>query len=149
MVDDRVLDSMERSLAEVIRLLTDRAVTGNLARISGFDLPPASWSLLEYLASDGPVRVSDIAACQGVDVSTVTPRLKNLEAQGLVSREREPSDARAFRISIAPQGEAALGNIHAARRDILRDAVERVGPDQLAGAEHTLRSIAHHLAPST
>jgi len=63
------LDDVERSLAAAMRLLTDRTTTGDIARRCGYDLPPASWSLLEYLEAHGSLRVSDIAACHGVDVS--------------------------------------------------------------------------------
>ena len=146
--DGGVLDDLERSLAAVLRLLTDRATAGDLAARCGYDLPPASWALLEHLDTQGPLRVSDIAACHGVDVSSITPRWKRVESSGLVERERQTSDARSFLISITDEGRRALESVHAARREILGPALAGIDPAQVAGASAVLCRIAAELAPS-
>jgi hypothetical protein len=79
-------------------VLTGRATLHDISRRSGHDLPPASWALLEHLDQRGALRVSDIAACHGVDVSSITPRLKALEQSGLVVRESLTSAARRERL---------------------------------------------------
>lgn len=147
MADGTVLEDLERSLAAVLRLLADRATTGDLAQRCGYDLPPASWALLEHLDAHGGLRVSDIAACHGVDVSSITPRLKRLESAGLVERSRVPSDARAFLITITPDGTRALDSVHTARRELLRHALVDADPADLACAAQVLDRIATRLAP--
>lgn len=142
------LEDLECALASVMRLLADRATVGDIARRSGYDLPPASWSLLEHLDSRGALTVSDIAACHGVDISSVTPRLKRLETAGLVSRARLHSDARSFLISITVEGSRALESVHAARRDILAQAVPGIDAAELAVAATVLADIAAHLSPA-
>lgn len=144
-----MLDELERGLASILRLLADRATVDDIARRSGYDLPPASWSLLEHLDTRGALRVSDIAACHRVDISSVTPRLKRLEAAGLVTREREPTDARAFLISITREGTRALESVHAARREILAHAVEDIDAAPLVAAAETLTRIARNLSNET
>jgi DNA-binding MarR family transcriptional regulator len=144
--DPVVLDHLERSLAAVLRLLSDRTTATDLADACGYDLPPASWSLLECLDSEGSLRVSDIAAFHGVDVSSITPRLKKLESAGLLRREREPQDARAFRISIAHDGARALERVHEARRAILREALLGIEPERVASAAEVLCRIAAQLS---
>ena len=144
--DQTALDHLERSLAAVLRLLTDRTTTSDLAEACGYNLPPASWALLEHLDTHGALRVSDIAACHGVDVSSVTPRLKKLEGAGLVGREREARDARAFRISITPEGARALESVHAARRAVLALALDGIGADQVTAASDVLCRIATRLS---
>lgn len=146
MADDAVLDELERSLAALLRLLSDRAAASDLADRSGYDLPPASWSLLEHLDTLGALRVSDIAACHGVDVSSVTPRLKRLEQAGLVRRERGASDARSFLISITPEGARALAAIHGARRETFAAALDGVEPEQVAGAVAVMQRLTAGLA---
>ncbi|MCI2264244.1 MarR family winged helix-turn-helix transcriptional regulator [Sediminivirga luteola] len=141
------LDDLERSLAAVLRLLADRTTAGDLARRCGYDLPPASWALLEHLNAHGSLRVSDIAACHGVDVSSITPRLKRLESVGLVERGRTPTDARAFLISITPEGARALDSVHAARRELLGQALDSADPDDLACTAAVLTRIAAGLSP--
>lgn len=144
--DTALLDDLERSLAAVLRLLADRANTSDLAERCGYDLPPASWSLMEHLDTHGALRVSDIAACHGVDVSSVTPRLKRLESAGLVTREREATDARAFLITITDEGARALKSVHAARRYILQQALEGIDPEHVAAASNVLRRVADQLS---
>ena len=143
------LDELETSLAAVMRLLTDRATTSDLTRRCGYDLPPASWALLEHLDARGSLRVSDIAACHGVDISSITPRLKRLEDAGLVSRQRVPTDARSFLISITPKGTRALAGVHAARRDFLEQAIGGTGPAELAITAEVLACIASRLSNDT
>lgn len=143
---NEVLDDLERSLAAVLRLLTDRATYSVVAERSGYDLLPTSWALLEYLDAHGALRVSDIAACHGVDVSSITPRLKRLENDDLVRRERVPTDARSFLISITGEGTQALERVHAARRDILSQALDGADPATMSHATDVLRSIAVHLS---
>ena len=144
--DQAVLDELERSLAAVVRFLADRATTSDLAERCGYDLPPASWALMEHLDTHGALRVSDIATCHGIDVSSITPRLKRLESAGLVERERVPSDARAFLISVTPEGARALESVHAARRAILQQALAGIDPAHVAGASDVLCRIATQLA---
>lgn len=145
-LDEAVLDELERSLAAVVQLLADRATASGLAQRCGFELPPASWALLGHLDGQGPLRVSDIAACHGVDVSSITPRLKRLEQAGLVTRERTPSDGRSFLIRISAEGSRALESVHAARREVLDDALVGTDSTSVAAAATTLRRVADHLA---
>lgn len=146
-LDDLVLGDLERSLATVLRLLADRSTATDVAQQCGYDLPPASWALLEHVETYGGLRVSDIAACHGVDVSSITPRLKRIEKAGLVRRERVPSDARAYLISITTEGTRALRSVHAARREILRHALDGVDQPELSAAAGVLRRLADHLSP--
>jgi DNA-binding MarR family transcriptional regulator len=139
------LADFERSLAHVTRLLTERARLGDIARRSGHELSPASWALLEYLDSIGTMRVSDIAACYGVDVSSVTPRIKALETAGLVARETLPTDARVSLMSITPLGSRALESVHAVRREILADALADLDQAQVEAAAQVLDTIAAFL----
>ncbi|WP_237702942.1 MarR family winged helix-turn-helix transcriptional regulator [Candidatus Protofrankia datiscae] len=123
-----------------------RCQAGDIARRSGYDLPQASWSLLEYLDARGALRVSDIAACHGVDISSITPRLKKLERAGLIARGRVATDARAFLISITPEGVQALESVHAARREILGRVVGGTDPARLAVTADVLSCVALRLA---
>jgi len=140
------VDALEDSLAGVVRLLADRDTVGDIARRSGHDLAPASWALLEHLAVRGAMRVSAIAACHGVDVSSVTPRLKALESAGLVVRDTLPADARVSLISISETGRDALQSVHAARREILTQALEQVDPGDVTAAARVLTHIADRLS---
>lgn len=78
--------------------------------VAGTRLSPVDAFLLEAVATSGPLRVTDLAAWQGVDKSTVTPQVRRLEAAGLVRRGPDPSDGRAALLTVTDAGRA----LHAA-----------------------------------
>ncbi|WP_207459977.1 MarR family transcriptional regulator [Azospirillum sp. SYSU D00513] len=45
----------------------------------------------------------------GLDSGTLTPLLKRLEGQGLVTRARDPEDERVVRVRLTPEGAALRG----------------------------------------
>jgi DNA-binding MarR family transcriptional regulator len=65
-----------------------------------------------------PMPVKDVGALLQLDSGTLSPLLKRLEAQGLVSRPRNPQDERALTVSLTPRGQA------------LREQAERI-PEQV------------------
>ncbi|HEY6574468.1 MAG TPA: MarR family transcriptional regulator [Mycobacterium sp.] len=74
-------------------------------------------------ANGGPLSVKDIAALLQVDSATLSPMLKRLQAQGLVTRSRSAADERTTHVELTPNG-----------RDLRRQAlkvppavVERLG----------------------
>jgi len=73
-------------------------------------------------------------------------RLKRLETAGLVTRERVPTDARAFLISITDEGIQALESVHSTRRDILEQAVDGVEAAHLTVTAAVLSQLAQRLA---
>lgn len=137
------LQVFEQSLSTVIRLLEERE--GEVALRCGHDLPPASWSLLEHLHARGTLRVSQIAACLGVDISSITPRLKALEGSGLIARRRDPSDGRVHLIAITETGSRAVHGLHRARCELLEGLTGDLAPGQIADAAAVLAHVARRL----
>ena len=73
-------------------------------RPSGLGLDRAAYHLLSRLATDGPGRLSKIAADIGVDLSVVSRQVAALEAAGLVARAVDPADRRASRVAATDAG---------------------------------------------
>jgi MarR family transcriptional regulator, organic hydroperoxide resistance regulator len=65
-----------------------------------------------------PMPVKDVGALLQLDSGTLPPLLKRLEAQGLVTRPRNPQDERALTVSLTSRGQA------------LREQAERI-PEQV------------------
>jgi len=138
-------DRLERAIADIFRLLGARHVASEVAARSGLDLPPLSWGLLEHLAGVDDMRVSDIAACQGVDISTVTPRLQALEQAGLIDRARLESDGRVSLINISERGREAVEAIHRGRRDVIGAAVDPLDDPHLGDVVDVLERMVARL----
>jgi DNA-binding MarR family transcriptional regulator len=142
------VDALERAVAALLRSVGGRSATTLVAERSGSVLPAASILLLEHLAAAGTQRVSRIAECQKVGVPAITPRLKDLQAAGLIRRDADPDDARASLISLTAAGRATLARIRKARCRILTEALHDVDPDSVATAADALTRIAAALEES-
>jgi MarR family transcriptional regulator, organic hydroperoxide resistance regulator len=82
-----------------------------------------------------PLSVKDIAGLLQMDSATLSPMLKRLQAQGLITRTRSETDERTTRVELAPRGRSL-------RRQALKvppAVVERLGVE-LAELEH-LREV--------
>lgn len=115
---DNTYEAIERELSTLIRL-GERAQL--YAAAGGGRLDRASFRLLRQLVEKGPMRLSCLAGCAGVDASTVSRQIGHLENEGLVVREPDPADRRASLLHASRAGVALLREVGAARRKQLRD----------------------------
>lgn len=75
---------------------------------------PAQAEFLLLLANSEKPDQASLARTAGVDTSTTTLVLDNLEARGLVARESDPDDRRRFVVSLTAAGRKQVGNTRAA-----------------------------------
>ena len=136
------IDEIERAVAALLRSLGGRAGVAQVAERSGSDLPAASIVLLEHLEAAGVQRVSRIAKYQKIGVPALTPRIKDLEAAGVIRRDVDPVDGRASLISLTDSGRATLARIREARCGILAEALQDMNPQDMATAADALTRIA-------
>src|SRR6185436_11603411 len=57
-------------------------------------------------AAGEPLSVKDIARLLQMDSATLSPMLKRLQAQGLITRERSEADERTTHVELAPKGRS-------------------------------------------
>lgn len=65
-------------------------------------------TLLLHLAQAGPMSLSEMAQHFGRALSTLSVKVAALEAQGLLTRQRDDGDGRRAEIWLSPAGRAAL-----------------------------------------
>jgi DNA-binding MarR family transcriptional regulator len=76
-------------------------------------------SALATLRAEGPQRVTDLAAREGVRQPTCTSLVNVMEEQGWVRRREDVSDRRAVMVELTEAGHRALADITAARVSVL------------------------------
>lgn len=108
-------------------------------------LEPLGLSYPQYLVlavlwDRGDVPVGDLVARLQSDYGTITPLVKRMEKQGLVTRARNPQDERSVVVSPTPKGQAL--SEHAPH--IYRTITETFGftPERAEVALDVLRSIS-------
>lgn len=137
--------AFERALWGLVARLGHRSVVARTAASTGHALPASAWALLEHLHHAGPMRVTDIAACIGVELSAITPRLQMLEAENLVLRHRDARDGRVWVIKIGREGREALRGLHRARLELFSDALTAADMAELPRMTDMLERIAQSL----
>jgi DNA-binding MarR family transcriptional regulator len=70
------------------------------------DVSLTAASTMSTLDSAGPVRLTDLAAVEGVAQPTMTALVTGLERGGLVERRPDPGDRRVVLVALTPAGHA-------------------------------------------
>jgi DNA-binding MarR family transcriptional regulator len=106
--DDPTLIQVDEALLTLGRPAHLRRIAERVRAGAGLQLDRAAYPLLRGIAECGPVRLSDLAARLGVQVSTASRQVKELEQAGLVERTGDPRDGRVAMLALAPAGCEAL-----------------------------------------
>jgi len=82
--------------------------------------------------SGGPRRITELADLEGHAQPTMTLLVKRLEERGWVARRRDPADGRVVLVSLTDAGAAALDDVRAAYRTVLRGHLAGMSDAQIA-----------------
>jgi DNA-binding MarR family transcriptional regulator len=86
-------------------------------------LDPAASQLLAWLVKQGPSRQGELAECTFLDPSTVSRRISQLVAQGLVERQADNADGRAVQLVPTEAGRALFQVIQHRREEIMQTVI--------------------------
>lgn len=117
------LDSISRTLAQVVRLTSSRSLFARQARAAGVDLTQPSYALLRALIDGGPLAMGALARSAHMDVGMATRQVTALVDAGLVTRTPDPADARVAVVAITREGRRVAGRLQDARRRHLQRAL--------------------------
>ena len=112
---DAAMTDIERALTRLIRRGNQPRVHERLAARAGVALDRAAYAALCRLHESGPLRLSELAARMGVDASTASRQVQQLERAGLVARVGDPADRRASLLELTPEGGRVLARMRQAR----------------------------------
>ncbi|MBQ0853439.1 MarR family transcriptional regulator [Streptomyces sp. BH-SS-21] len=112
-VDQEFL-ALERELTVLLRRA--RASSGEMVREVHPDLESSAYGLLVRLEERGRQRATELAAYIGVGKATMSRQLRALEELGLVAREPDPADGRAWLVHLTDVGRERFGTVRDARR---------------------------------
>ena len=114
------------------------------ARLPQGHIDPAMMFVLHQIQANGSLRVSELAGCMGLDASTASRHVRNLEDGGYLARTGDPGDRRASRVRLTPKGRGALSRALRARALVVDRAIADWPDEDRA----TLASLMTRLADS-
>ncbi len=100
-----------------------RASARDRARAVHPQLDPTAYPLVFVLGRDGPARPSDLGARLYLDRSTITRQVDALVRLGLVTREPDPTDARARMVVLSEPARESLAELQRQRAERWRAAL--------------------------
>jgi DNA-binding MarR family transcriptional regulator len=129
---------MPEPRALIFHLYTTYQRAGRLVAraLEGTGIRPEDAALYSVLDRHGPITPSALADQLGVRPSTLTYRIKALEAAGVLARRRNPDDGRSSFVELTPDGRSRWRATIPAFAEALRRAERRVElpQDEVAAA---------------
>jgi DNA-binding MarR family transcriptional regulator len=115
-----------RRLLSAIRGLVRRFSVSERADVSCCGVTVAQAATLETLRMEGTMRLSDLGRRLGITPSTLTRNLARLEEGGLVSRDADGTDGRAFRVGLTAAGRRAAERLERQEEAFAREILARL-----------------------
>jgi DNA-binding MarR family transcriptional regulator len=111
-------------------------------RARGFsEVRPAYGSVLLPLFEEDCLRVGEVARRARLSKQTMTTLVRSCERDGLVSRERDTEDARAFRVCMTPRAHAFKPVVEEILRELDELVIAAVGAQQRLALATALRGV--------
>jgi DNA-binding MarR family transcriptional regulator len=124
---------LNRSQADAARLaLALRRVSRWIRRQHTLPLGHGAISALATISAEGPLRLGDLAAREGVAPASLSRIIAALVGDGYVARHADPIDGRSWQVTTTPHGEQLLAELRARTAVLILDRLDRLEADQRA-----------------
>jgi DNA-binding MarR family transcriptional regulator len=131
-----------------------RVALGRISRLldrqsRGQELTRTQASVLATVARRGPLRLSELAECEGVNPTMLSRIVAKLEQAGLLLRSPDPDDGRAARVELTAEGIELNQRQRAERTELLTArlaALPGARAAELLAALPALEALADELA---
>jgi DNA-binding MarR family transcriptional regulator len=142
-VDDR--DDLPRAMSDRLGFLLGRAHIAHRevaeAALAPLGLAPRQFGALSLLADEGPLSQQRLGERMGVDRTTMVALVDGLERGGLVERERNPDDRRAYALRATPRGRSVLERAAAEAERAEAEFLARIPAREARRLKQTLRKL--------
>jgi MarR family transcriptional regulator, lower aerobic nicotinate degradation pathway regulator len=110
---DELPEALNRRAAYLLTRAAARANAMGERDLEPLGITPREYSVLAVLAERSPLSQTRIAAILGLDRTTILKLGASLERKGLVTRQRDEHDRRAYSIALTATGEHAREDAYA------------------------------------
>jgi DNA-binding MarR family transcriptional regulator len=141
-----VLEERRSSPGLLLALLGQLAMRRLRDALTAHDLKPRQFQLLGLLHDHGAMGQRELGETMGVDPSILVTLLNPLEADGFVSRERDPVDRRRHVVTLTAAGQRHFDSATRAQREAEDALFARLDDDQRQQLSSALIALRDTLA---
>ena len=123
---------IEQALGSLLRLTRAPRFAETVRQRANAEVDRAGYAVLVRVSELGPVRLSELAQYLGLDVSTVSRQVQQLEQRGLVDRSPDPLDGRAALLELSVPGREIMQKMRDAWEETVADVVNAWKPGDIA-----------------
>jgi MarR family transcriptional regulator for hemolysin len=134
-------DNLVRTMARTAQAMR-RHLEKTIADVPG---GMSAWWVLRHLHQAGPQAQADMARSVGVAGSTLTRRLEQMEADGLITRTADPDDGRRIIVALSEAGESTRGGQRERADAEVARLVANVAPEDLEAFGRMVEKIRENL----
>jgi len=114
-------------------------------RQQNIDMFPGAAPLILHLGDEDGLTMSELGKRCGLESSTMTPLVDELERRKLIGRVRAPEDRRVIRLHLTPTGKELEPRLRALLLDLQSIALCNIPDDDLAAMHRVLQGILANL----
>lgn len=115
---------LEAAMRSLVQTMKRPQSWTQLSARAGLTIDRPGATVLRILVSQpGNWRLHDLAEYLGVEAPTITRKAQQLELAGLVFRERDEKDGRAFSLRITEKGRIVARKLETAQRQVIEAAL--------------------------
>lgn len=133
-------------LSRELRPMLPRLSHLSRRRIPGWDLTTSQSSAMSTLVDRGPLRMSELAALEGVQLPSATSVVNGLVKLGLVERRADPTDRRAVVIDLTPKGRHQVDELVDRRNHSFALLLDRLDEQDRRLLEDAVPAVARLLS---
>ncbi|CAN5288149.1 hypothetical protein BH09ACT1_BH09ACT1_10180 [soil metagenome] len=113
-----------------------------------FGLSASALSALARLDTNGPLRIADLVAHEGLSQPGMTTLINRLEEAHLATKIADPADGRAVRVTITDEGRARVAEYRAARVALIDERLALLPDDDRRALETALPALIRFIEPT-
>jgi DNA-binding MarR family transcriptional regulator len=101
-------------------------------------ITPVQYSILEYVAVQQPVTLSEISDCQHTSMPNTSREIRKLTEKGLLEKSTVAEDQRKQSIRLTPKGQTMMDEAFSRIEERFRKRIEGATDEELAKIEQAL-----------
>ncbi len=137
---EELLFEIHETARSIRRAFDQRAATLGVTR--------PQWRVLARLKREPGLRQVDLAERLDMEPITLCRIVDRLEEAGLVERQRDPNDRRAWRLALTEKAAPLVKRLRALAHDLADDAMDGIAEPELRALKQRLAAIRDNVAGS-